>query len=355
VGKRIALLADAFPPGVGGGERFNADLVRGLRDAGNVVRVFVPLRDADGGDVVRLAGAHVVGVRLMDPIAMFRGLRRLRPDVVLLVGPSPNNAIGACCARLLGIPYVAYFYGDLDWDAPLGRLFGPVYFGLILRGARRVLTYSRVLERALTARRIAKERIVATGIGSDEPLRTPVPFDARTGLVFVGGLGPTHAYKRLDLLVRALPLLPEGLTVIGPGDPAPFRALARQVGVLDRIRFTGVVDEEERRRAVAAARMLVLPSPTSREGFGLVALEAMRLGTPVVIGASAGAAELVERSGFGAIWSGDERALAHAIETVSALDEQALHAAHRRFAAFSDDFALPSVIAAVVRGLDEGP
>jgi 1,4-alpha-glucan branching enzyme len=154
-------------------------------------------------------------------------------------------------------------------------------------------------------------------------------------------------------LVRALPALPGRLTVIGPGDPSPFRALASQLGVLDRVTFTGVVDDEERRRVVAAARMLVLPSPTSREGFGLVALEAMRVGTPVVIGASAGAAELVERSGFGATWSGDERALGRAIEGVWTLDEDALNAAYHRFITFSKEYEMENVVAAVTRALDE--
>jgi hypothetical protein len=143
------------------------------------VRVFVPLREAAGDDVVCVAGAEVAGVRVMNPRAVFDGVRRLKPDVVLLVGPSPNNVIGASCARLLRTPYVAYFYGDVDWEAPLGRLFRPVYFGVVLRGARRVLTYSQTLVRVLSARRIATERIVATGIGSEEPLRTPVPFGAR--------------------------------------------------------------------------------------------------------------------------------------------------------------------------------
>ncbi len=117
-----------------------------------------------------------------------------------------------------------------------------------------------------------------------------------TVLLFVG-----HYFQRkgLDPVIRAFSraALPNAeLWVIGSDEPAPYRRLARESGVADAVRFLGHRPNVERYMRAADAFVL----PTRYEPFGLVILEALACGTPVVTARSAGAAELT-RDGSEAI------------------------------------------------------
>lgn len=105
-------------------------------------------------------------------------------------------------------------------------------------------------------------------------------------VLFVGRIAPE---KGLDRLLRAFTRLqhrPRLKVVIvggeGDGDPGlqQVQALARQLGIAERIRFVGRVEQPELPFFYSAADLLVLPS--SYESFGMVALEAIACGTPVV-------------------------------------------------------------------------
>jgi len=101
-------------------------------------------------------------------------------------------------------------------------------------------------------------------------------------LLFAGRL---LAHKRLDLLLRAVALLPADgplLTVFGEGpERERLEGLAAELGIFSRVLFRGHVEEDaEVWRALKAARLAVQPS--AREGFGLFPLEAMAVGLPVV-------------------------------------------------------------------------
>jgi glycosyltransferase involved in cell wall biosynthesis len=99
-------------------------------------------------------------------------------------------------------------------------------------------------------------------------------------------LGRLESYKRIDLLLRALARIrtrhPElELVVVGRGgEREGLEALARELGLADRVRFTGFVDDDERDRLVAGARLAVCPSV--KEGWGITVIEANVLGVPVV-------------------------------------------------------------------------
>jgi rhamnosyl/mannosyltransferase len=90
-------------------------------------------------------------------------------------------------------------------------------------------------------------------------------------------------YKGVDVLLKAVAPLPARTIVVGDG---PMREewarLARELGLGDRVTFTGEVGDEELRAYMAACDVFVLPSVTRAEAFGYVQLEAMASGKPVV-------------------------------------------------------------------------
>ncbi|VVB50995.1 Trehalose synthase [uncultured archaeon] len=97
--------------------------------------------------------------------------------------------------------------------------------------------------------------------------------------------------KGLMQIVKAMPEM-KGVSVLvlGKDDPEPYRAEARKLGVANKLFFTGFVDNIS--DYYAAADLMVFP--TAYEPFGLVIIEAMATGLPVVTSRSAGAAEIIE-------------------------------------------------------------
>ncbi len=105
-------------------------------------------------------------------------------------------------------------------------------------------------------------------------------------ILFVGSLDKAHNFKGLEILLSAMTKIKESklnLTVVGGGNLLPFyRKMAEDKGVASRIEFTNFVSDELLPIYYQKADLLVLPSTSSHEAFGLVLLEAMSSGIPVI-------------------------------------------------------------------------
>ena len=116
-------------------------------------------------------------------------------------------------------------------------------------------------------------------------------------VLYVGRMEPL---KGLDILIRALSLLPESRThclVVGgnatdDGEVAQLRTLAEELGIAPRMSFLGPVEHENLPLYYAAADVTAVPS--RYESFGLVALESLACGTPVVASEVGGLPTIVE-------------------------------------------------------------
>lgn len=96
----------------------------------------------------------------------------------------------------------------------------------------------------------------------------------------LGYLGRLSGEKRPELLIHALPHLPASwaAVLVGPGDPAPYRALAEELGVSERVFLPGGTPHP----AEALRAFDVLAMPSEFEGYAYVTLEAWLLGVPVI-------------------------------------------------------------------------
>ena len=120
------------------------------------------------------------------------------------------------------------------------------------------MTRTRVVQRAAEIRREAGQPIV----------------------LFVGRLVP---YKGVDVLLEALKGVDAAALIVGDGPlRAALEAQARALGVAEPVRFLGSVADEELAALYRACDVFVLPSVTRQEAFGVVQLEAMAAGKPVV-------------------------------------------------------------------------
>jgi glycosyltransferase involved in cell wall biosynthesis len=134
----------------------------------------------------------------------------------------------------------------------------------------------------------ARFTVVPHGIGEvpraepapEAPVRERLRLGDGRMVLCVAALRP---HKNQELLIRALPHLPEDVVVVLAGRQEPYaerlRELAAQLGVESRLRFTGYVDDAELERLWAMAACAAFP--TRAEGFGLPVLEAMARGVPV--------------------------------------------------------------------------
>ena len=204
----------------------------------------------------------------------FREVRRVRPDVIHAHWWFPGGLVGALVSRLTGVPLVVTVHGS-DLHLPLRGLGGRV-----LRRAAVVGTVSEALRGAVFDR---------FGVEADV-LRMPVdvkyvaafrPADPPPlRLVAVGRNAPE---KGFDVLLRAIDGLDAEVDIYGVGTESLAGA---------RVRGHGAVSRGEIAAALSHAHALVVPS--RNEGLGLVALEGMASGRPVIASAVGGLVETVE-------------------------------------------------------------
>ncbi len=160
-------------------------------------------------------------------------------------------------------------------------------FGLVRR-ASRVVCVSRFTADELvrlTGCKRSKIEVVYNGVSPDWFHATPPVALTRGYFVYVGNVKP---HKNLLRLLKAFSMvkdrIPEDLVIVGKKDGfitgdnrvEPFAA---ELG--DRVRFSGLVSDEDLRALVAGSRGMVFPS--LYEGFGLPPLEAMAAGVPVAV------------------------------------------------------------------------
>jgi glycosyltransferase involved in cell wall biosynthesis len=247
-----------------------------------------------------------------------------------------RNAPGAIAAYHLhraGVPYVLAPNGTaprIERRQLAKRVFDVVMGQRMLRRATRMLAVSGSEERQLHTLGVdpAVIRLVPNPVDLDE-FTSPVArgrFRARFGLPEASGpplvmfLGKLTPRKRTDVLVRAFAQLDrrDARLVIAGNDMGAgtgTRALVWALGLEARTIFTGLLRGQERLEALADADVLVYPSQD--EIFGLVPLEAILSGTPVIVAGDSGCGEIVSRTGGGQVVpSGDVDALARAIGAI---------------------------------------
>jgi glycosyltransferase involved in cell wall biosynthesis len=150
----------------------------------------------------------------------------------------------------------------------------------------------------------------------------PKEFPQNTRIILsVGRWNSAEKYKGADTLISALPRVLKtasdtSLVLVGDGDDRPrLEQLARDVGVSKNVQFLSGLTPEELVARYAHCEIFALPS--RGEGFGLVFLEAMAHGKPVVGGAHGGIPDIIKDGVTGLlVQHGDVDGLARALASL---------------------------------------
>jgi glycosyltransferase involved in cell wall biosynthesis len=339
---RVCLAFDClYPHSVGGGERWYRALADGLAARGHDV-TYLTLRQWDpargpgvpGVDVVAVAGdlplysdgRRSIGAQLRFALGVARHLAQhgSRYDVV------QTPALHLALLGVLAVRSVRRFALVVDWFEVWRRDYWLEYLGPVAGRlgwyGQRVMGRSR--HAALCFSRLHTERLSALGYDGEitllEGLRdveAEPPQPARPVVVFLGRHIPE---KRVSAIVPAVALarerLPDLRAVVFGDGPERGRVLAqiRELGLEEAVEAPGFAAGEQVHGELRTALCLLFPS--TREGYGIVVVEASAVGTPTVVvaGPDNAAAELVEDGANGVVASSAEpRELADALVRVS--------------------------------------
>ena len=218
---------------------------------------------------------------------MARAMRRARPDVVHLHFPNPMAAL-ACLMSRLDVPIVVTWHSDVMRQRRAAAAFAPL-LSLVLRRCSAIIVGSRAYietSAVLCARRNLC-RVIPFGIRTDafeHPDAARVAeLRRRYGERIVLAVGRLIYYKGFEHLVRAMADVRATALVAGDGPlGSVLAAEAAQLGVADRVVLLGRVNEDDLKACYHACDVFVLPSVERSEAFGIVQLEAMACGRPVV-------------------------------------------------------------------------
>lgn len=358
-GPRVLHLGKYFHPFRGGIENFLRDLAREQAATAEVLVLAHHHQRGASTSREEMDNVAVVRVRTFGSLAhtplapgfgavLARELAGFRPDVVH--AHLPNVSAFWLLLHPPGCPVVVHWHADVApsaLDRRLAALY-PFYRPLeqaLLRRARRIVVTSRpYLETSQPlARHRDRCRVVPLGldparfVGRDQEA-AQAPPDAGPMLLAVGRFA---YYKGFEHLVRAAALLPGVRVVIAGGGPLwpAMRRLVDGLGLAGQVELPGPVDDATLHRLLAGCQVFCLPSVERTEAFGMVLLEAMAFGRPLVTTAIPGSGMgYVNQDGITgiAVRPGDPQALAAAVRRL--LDDDGLRcgmgrAARERFAA----------------------
>jgi glycosyltransferase involved in cell wall biosynthesis len=299
---RIAqiMLAKQF----GGAERSFVDLCAELVARGHDVLAICEARGAALPMLRRIAGLTICPVRVWgawDPLARRAIARALRAhrSVVVQCHLARAAHLGGHAARRLDLPTLAktHNYVDLRYYRAIDRL----------------VPTTRSQERYLIEHGIAPTRLTRIPNFTRLPRAAARPLD--TGAPRVVALGRLVEKKGFDVLLDALAIVardarPLALTIAGDGPQrAALEARARSLPATIAVHFTGWRDDVA--TLFASSDLFVLPSRD--EPFGIVVLEAMAAGVPIIATQTAGPLEILNATTAVFVPIGDVQALAQAI------------------------------------------
>ncbi len=310
---KIAIVTPVFPPyrgGIGAVAKAQAEC---FALSGHEVTVFTPDYGGGGSDkngqtkysLVKIKPLFKCGNAAVLPHlpCKLRGF-----DRVILHYPFFGAAESIMFKRSIAGKLIIFYHMDVFGRGLKGAFFrfhSKYILPLILSRAKKIIVTSMDYARSgAIGKQVAtnQEKFVEIPLGADTERFAPRPRDPELAaklkiaptdkvILFVGGLDSAHYFKGVDILLHAferflksqIPNYKFQILVVGDGNlRQEYEALSRNLGLEEGVIFAGSASEEDLPKYYNLADLFVLPSIDGSEAFGLVLLEAMASGVPVI-------------------------------------------------------------------------
>lgn len=318
----IAMLSSFYFPHVGGTERYVHDLSQTLAARGHRVTIFSHFpgpAQKENDDLISVVRIPAIWGPAYSPILAPQPKKMLRTMDIIHSHAPPFFFLNHA-AKVRAIPQVLTYHCDIEVPERLGLLELPMkpkqlldrYFykstRLHLQKIDRIVATTRSYAETSETLSGFSYTVIPIGIHTAQ-YREQLEVCKAQGcvrkeqeLLFVGRLVAT---KGLFFLLEAMDILktrgqPPHLTIVGTGEELlGLKLFVKSHNLEQMVTFTGQVDDETLFRLYSSASLFVLPSFIRLEAFGIVQLEALAMGLPVIASDMPGVNEVVQRSGGG--------------------------------------------------------
>src|SRR5260370_27222855 len=281
-----------YPPHVGGIETHLQALCEGLKTSHDV-QVFVAHdRRRDQDEIADGVAVHRLGIQFKiagAPVChtMPWKIRRARADIVHLHLPNPAGVLAILASGYRG-PLLATWHSDVIRQRRLAKMFEPIQRRFLANCDALIATSPNYVETSTDLHRLRKRTVVIPyGIAveqfCDPPAARVAAIRRGRSTPLILAVGRVVYYKGFEYLIRAMTRIDATLLIVGDGPTRhSLERAARELGVASRIEFLGEMQPRDIVPYYHAADLFVLPSIARSEAFGIVQLEAMACGKPVV-------------------------------------------------------------------------
>ena len=334
--RNILHVGKYYPPHMGGIEIYLQSLVRHQTQSCSV-KVIVAndgIRTVHectkGAELIRLCCMGSIKSMPLCPTLPWH-IGRAQADIVHMHMPNPAAAF-AYLVSGCRIPLVLTHHSDTIGRENIRRLSEPFVQEAMRRASRIIVTSARYAD---TSAELESHRnkidVIPYGIDPSkfeetEPI-TVNNIQRNYGPRIVLAIGRLVPFKGFEILIRAMQKVRGNLLLIGEG---PLRkhleGVARECGISGRVFFMGKIDNAQIANYLSAADVFSMPSISRAESFGIVQLEAMAAGVPVVNTSIDSGVPDISLDGITGMTvpPGDARAVAHALTTLLADREKRL-------------------------------
>jgi len=309
---RIAQLTPYFYPHLGGVESHVLELSKQLKKKGHeVIVITTKLEDTKDRSVVEgipVKRVEPLTIKFSTPIIPDLSKHLMEEEFDILHSHSPPpimSFFGLRNAKKRDIPFILTYHCDLE----IPHIFGPFIVSLYKRtiGTYTVSQADKIITTTntygATSRVVWQEdaEVIPNAVDTNrfnpyndgEWVREKLGLENEKLVMYVGRI---VYHKGLEYFVRSAKYLGPDVKhlLVGTGDFRPeLERIIEEEGIEDKVEFAGRVPNKELPDYYAAADVCVLPSVSRLEAFGIVALEAMASGTPVIVSDIPGVREVI--------------------------------------------------------------
>lgn len=316
---RIAIVTPVFPPYISGMGNVVYHHARILKEGGHDISVLTPnyknrkTREEiqEGIRIIRLRPFFQYGNAAFIPtMAKYLG----EFDILYLHYPFFGGAdVVFRYLKSHKKKLIVYYHMDVvgkRWKNIIFSLYSAIYIPKIIQCSHRVLVSSEdyvsssFLQNSFQKARekfeiipFAVDTKVFIPYQKDQELMSRLGVEGRKVMVFVGALDRAHYFKGVENLLRAFKMVSDKyfLVIVGKGDLSSwYKDLAEKLGVQKCVRFCENVSNDELPKYYQLSDVVVLPSIDSSEAFGIVLLEGLSCGKPVIASSLPGVRTVVE-------------------------------------------------------------